>query len=86
MVKENRKQGAIRAAHTRKNKKSKESAQSNCSTDSVYYCGMCNVQYVEFTEEVEKWICCEGCETWYYFVCVGVDNDKIPQDFVCEQA
>ena len=85
-VKENRKQGAIRAAQTRKNKKTAiVSQEKNSGGRQAYYCGLCNEQYVEYTDEEEKWICCEECETWFHFVCVGVDDSNIPDDYFCKQ-
>ena len=97
IVKENRKQGAIKAAQTRmKNKKVKDhnnhpvnskqssSALDHNSHDDVYYCGVCNEQYIEYTDIEKRWIGCESCDSWFPFVCVGID-DNIPGKFFCEE-
>lgn len=71
----NRKQGAIKAAETRRRKQkgNKQSenflrqteadvAQTADADDGVqYFCGLCDAMYGN-TDEVEYWICCDGCE------------------------
>ena len=79
-VKENRKRGAARAAATRrKNKQEKEERESS------YYCAACRTPYQEFTESVEDWIGCEMCDSWFHFVCVGIDSTSVPDKFYCEE-
>ena len=95
-IKENRKQGAIKAAITRMNKRkaknviNHENNQStdlvplNSKPDNVYHCGACNEPYIEYTDIEEQWIGCEGCDSWFHFTCVGIDDKNIPEDFFCE--
>ena len=41
------------------------------------YCVLCHSPYVDFTEEVEKWIQCDNCDRWTHYSCVGIlDNDQ----------
>ena len=37
---------------------------------------------MDFTKQVEKWIECEQCESWFHFVCVGLITE--PDVFICE--
>ena len=53
-----------KAAQTRKQKAKEKSATLQ------YSCGICHDVYKEYTLKVENWICCDGCDTWYHFVCV----------------
>ena len=53
----------------------------------TYYCGKCHDQYMEFTDLEEKWIGCssEACDTWYHFVCIGLNPEEpAPDDFFCD--
>lgn len=38
---------------------------------------------ITITEEIEQWIGCDECDSWYHCECVGVDPDSIPDSFVC---
>ena len=58
---------------------------SNSKFDNVYYCGVCNEEYIEYTDIEERWIGCESCDSWFYFICVGIDNENIPDNFFCEE-
>ena len=73
-VSDNRKRGAAKAAGTRIKRKA--------TKESLTYCGVCNELYVEFTDQVQNWISCESCSTWYHFVCVGIVDE--PGKFICE--
>lgn len=75
-ISENRKRGAAKAAQTRKKRKANQKLQTE------YSCGVCHGPYLDFTEEIEQWIGCERCESWYHFACVGVVEE--PELFVCE--
>ena len=91
-VHKNGQRGAAKAAETRKAKRaaakdnSKKTVQlqpsdNQESENEIVYCGACNGPYEEETEDVEDWICCDGCETWFHWVCIGITQE--PQLFLC---
>ena len=87
-VARNRRRGAQKAAETRKKKShstctSDTSQQSTISQEKVYYCGVCQEQYVEYTETVETWIACDSCSNWYHYSCAGLTSE--PESYVCDQ-
>ena len=60
--------------------------ESACSTgsDEECRCGVCDLLFMEETQEVETWIVCEAmCNTWFHIHCVGLDIDTIPNCFIC---
>ena len=73
-----RKNAGKKAAQTRKQKAKEKSATLQ------YSCGVCHDVYKEYTSKVENWICCDGCDTWYHFVCVGVSEESIPEQYFCD--
>jgi hypothetical protein len=74
LVSENRKRGAEKAAQTRRAKK-------QVSQSEFYFCGVCGSVYEDETDEVERWIACDNCSTWYHWTCVNVTLE--PSSFVC---
>ena len=38
-------------------------------------------QLAQTVDVIEKWICCDTCDRWYHFSCVGLTSE--PDDFVC---
>ncbi len=72
-VAENRKQGAKKAAATRRT--------SNKSVSSEYYCSVCSQKFLEETEEPELWIQCERCDAWLHWDCAGILEE--PEHFFC---
>ena len=36
------------------------------------YCGVYGLPYELYTDEVQNWIACDGCEVTFHFKCVGV--------------
>ena len=38
----------------------------------TYYCGVCQAQFVDYTETVEHWIACDDCDNWFHYSCVGL--------------
>lgn len=37
-------------------------------------------------KKMELWIGCDGgCEGWYHVICVGIDEENLPEDFCCDQ-
>ena len=76
-VSRNRKEGAIKAAETRKRKKMEK--QQEKSDDIL--CGVCSGQWEEETDEVEQWIQCEKCRQWYHWKCVNVSEE--PEQYYC---
>ena len=85
VIADNRKQGAAKAAETRWKRKEEKLQVKKSQAQVDYYCSVCQEPYIEFTDEIENWICCENCEVWYHFVCAGIVNE--PQNcchlFVC---
>ena len=80
-VASNRRRGASKGAKTRRQKAAKNRAESNQLESELYYCRVCNGTYQEETEEVENWIACDKCETWFHWVCVDVCEE--PSNFLC---
>ena len=76
----NSKRDATHAAATRK----RNMQQKRTNDKSSYYCAVCLNPYQEFTEEVEDWIGCSKCDSWFHFVCFGIHTSSVPKDFVCE--
>ena len=73
-VAENRKNGAVKAAETRR------SRQKQAATNKEQ-CGVCGDMYEEETEEVQYWIACDSCNQWYHWQCVNITTE--PTSFVC---
>ena len=68
-VSDNCKRGAAQAAETRRKRKvEKEKRQV-----PLVNCGVCHEQYKGITEEIERWLGCESCSSWFHYVCVGID-------------
>lgn len=76
-VSRNRKEGAIKAAETRKRKKMDKQQEKS---DAIL-CDVCGGQWEEETDEVEQWIQCEKCRRWYHWKCVNVSEE--PEQFYC---
>ena len=74
-IAENRKRGALKAAETRRQK-------AEMRSKTVYFCGVCHDQYLDFTDEQELWIACDSCDIWFHFVCVGLQSE--PEKFFCD--
>ena len=68
-ISENRKRGASKAAETRKRKRS-------------YPCGVSKALYGK-TDEIEFWIACDGCNTWFHGECVNISKNNEPENFFC---
>ena len=76
-VSENRKRGAEKAAQARKVKKQ----VSESETNQFYFCGVCGSVYEDETDEIESWIACDKCSTWFHWSCVNITLE--PSSFVC---
>ena len=68
----NRIRGAARSATTRAVKK-----------QTTYYCGVCDVQYTDETDDFEQWIEWEKCLVWHHWNCVGLEFE--PDSLVCSK-
>lgn len=76
-VDSNRKRGAAKAAETRRlNRCSKQA-------EKVYSCGICGAVYDDETEEVEFWVGCDNCDTWFHGTCIDVTTDNEPDKYFC---
>lgn len=43
-------------------------------------CEICINVYEEEPEEVENWIACDVCESWFYWECINVSSE--PDEYV----
>ena len=50
-------------------------------TQEDYFCGVCGGQYLEETDDVEKWIACDDCDSWSHWTCVGLSEE--PDNYFC---
>ena len=83
-IKQNRKKGAAKAAETRRMKaRASKEIGNKAKRNNEYYCGVCHEPYIEFTETEEKWIECDGCDTWFHFLCLGIS--VAPNEFLCNE-
>ena len=71
-IQQNRKRGAEKAAATRRRK------------EKHYFC-ICGEEYIDVTDEVQHWIGCEQCNSWFHCQCVGIQPESIPDVFVCNK-
>ena len=68
-----RKRGAANAAATRRAKKSVQGPVC-VTSQATTYCGGCGKPYVEETEEIEIWICCDLCNQWCCGECENLQS------------
>ena len=61
----NRKRGAEKAAATRRWRAVSEAPRYIC---------LCGEEYLDCTDDVQHWIGCDKCSSWYHCQCVGVDH------------
>ena len=84
----NRKCGAVKAAETRRrNNQSKQTFNEGNKPEFIteqneYHCGFCGALYVD-SDEIEFWIGCEKCDSWYHGDCVGITTDNEPEELYC---
>lgn len=85
-VSRNRKEGAIKAAETRKRKKmqrrQEESATMQEESDNIL-CTVCGGLWEEETDQVEQWIQCDTCMHWFHWECVCIYEE--PENFYCSK-
>ena len=74
-IQANRKRGAEKAAAKRQQKKLNE---------RHYYC-ICGEEYVELTDEIQYWIGCDKCSSWFHYECVGIQPNSISEVFLCSK-
>ena len=79
-IDQNRKRGAKRAAATRRKRK-----QGCGESEDTYSCGICSEPYQDFSDAVQDWIGCDLCDSWFHFVCVGVNSMCVPEKFYCNE-
>ena len=69
---------------------SKKSSKRSFTPNPIYICSLCknNIPYIANNFE-ENSICCEICDMWFHFKCVGItDESKVPEEsepWMCEQ-
>ena len=73
-IRENRKSGGQKAAQTRRQKKA----------SNRYFCSGGD-EYLSITDEIEQWIGCDNCDSWFHCECVGVNPHSIPDSCVCSK-
>ena len=47
------------------------------------YCGGCGKEYQDETEDVEVWIGCDMCESWYCMSCEGLTDPPEVDMYIC---
>ena len=72
---------SAKAALSRKQKASKETQEAR---PQIYRCGVCHAMFEEETQEEELWVGCEYCDGWFHAVCVNIDLQCVPEEFVCQ--
>lgn len=80
----NRKRGAAKAAAARHAKKSVQEPV-HVTSQATTYCGGCGKPYVEETEEVEIWICCDLCNQWYCGECENLQSPPTTDYYFCKK-
>ena len=89
-----RKRGAVKAAATQRAKRSgysslEQNHQPRPNTAeapkvTTYNCGGCGKVFVEVTDEVETWVTCDLCESWFCSICEKFNVDN-PPNFLCKK-
>ena len=70
-----RKKAAERKSKKKSSKQGK--ASSSCDPDDVS-CEQCGHQYNE--SEVDSWIGCDACDTWWHYWCAGLPSMLTEED------
>ena len=81
----NRRRGAAKAAETRRRKRQQQQAQEQVrqiQQRHEYSCGICGGLYQDETTEIEVWIGCDFCDSWFHSTCLRMDSDA--EDYVCD--
>ena len=94
-VLQNRRRGAAKAAATRRAKRAKNTCVSNLQSEAdpstvrdseaSCYCGSCRKEYQDETDDVEVWIGCDMCESWYCMSCEGLTNPPELDMYICSK-
>ena len=94
-VLQNRRRGAAKAAATRRAKRAKNTCVSNLQSEAdpstvrdseaSCYCGSCRKEYQNETDDVEVWIGCDMCESWYCMSCEGLTNPPELDMYICSK-
>ena len=69
------------------NEGSEDEPEEECSVqddqeDEECFCGVCEVKYGTELES-KIWIECSNCKAWYHTSCVEVEDNNIPDVFMC---
>ena len=54
-------------------------------SEDTYSCGISSEPYQDFSDAVQDWIGCDLCDSWFHFVCVGVNSMCVPEKFYCNE-
>lgn len=74
-VSDNRKRGATKAAEPWRKKR--QASQESSKSQTEYYCGVCQEPYMDFTDQIEKWIGWEHCNMVSFCVWGSVSEPEI---------
>ena len=58
-----------------------DSSVASGGLDEDGHCRICGILHEDETDEIEQWIACDKCSTWYHWKCVDVVVE--PDSFVC---
>ena len=74
--------GAAKAAETRRRKQNAILATTTTEPDDEYYCGICQALYGD-SDEVEYWVGCGKCDTWFHGTSINISQDNEPDEYYC---
>ena len=55
------------------------------TSQATTHCGGCGKIYVEETEEVEIWICCDLCDQWCCGECENLQTPPLTDTYFCKK-
>ena len=72
-IQTNCRRGAEKAAATKRSK-ARQHWQVKC---------VCGEEYTDRTDEVQYWIGCDQCSSWFHYECAGINPSLVPETFLC---
>lgn len=84
-VQKNRRRGVAKAAATRRRKRQQTCTYEYPTAESStsVCCAVRGELYEDYTDEVEKWIGCDGCFKWLHYNSAGITVE--PDKYLCYQ-